>query len=436
MGNKPVNNPINTILERIKARRSFSSNSISFQEQSKVPVEEKSTWQTLTSVSVSDLERMGLVLAVELDGDRIINYLKSGNIIGSAQFASSVGSISVIIEPKIPAERLVSIIEFSQKESYFHKDLVETYGGNLDILTLQIKRCLLLIKNSLALGSIRGYKSESSDLPYIKGHADFTQFLCDSWLIGRQSIRCNFSELTVDTPRNRIFRLALVKSSRVLSERGQQELFNTTRMLLYSLNSVMDQQFSSSEIAQIIRDNPRDALALTTCRDIILNLSISPNPGYARSFFSYSINMANLFESYCHQLISVALEAKNIETKGGLVFPIEGLEQTIRLDGLYGEDERRILIECKYKSISSIGDINRSDIYQCVAYCCHTDIQPRLAMMLFPELRLSQSVNFLGSIGGFNITSQQIHVISISLSCTPSEVIESLKETINQLLMK
>jgi hypothetical protein len=172
---------IDTILERIKARRSFSSTSLSLHEQSKSPIIDDSIWKTLLSFNVNDLERMGLTLVAALEGNKVINSLNSGNIIGSARLVSEVGTISVIIEPKVPAERLVAIIEFLQKDSFFTNDIVETYSGNSDILTLQVVRCLGLIMRSLSSGSIRGYTTKSSELQYIKGRADFSQFFYNSW---------------------------------------------------------------------------------------------------------------------------------------------------------------------------------------------------------------------------------------------------------------
>lgn len=427
---------IDTILERIKARRSFSSTSLSLQEQSKSPIIDDSIWKTLLSFNVNDLERIGLTLVAALEGNKVINSLNSGNIIGSARLVSEVGTISVIIEPKVPAERLVAIIEFLQKDSFFTNDLVETYSGNSDILTLQVVRCLDLIMRSLSSGSIRGYTTKSSELQYIKGRADFSQFFYNSWPIGYQLIKCEFSDLTINTLRNQIFRLALVKISRVSSDRGQKELFNAVRMVLYSLSSVADKRFNLSEIKKAIRENPRDAVALMACQDVIFNLSISPHPDHARSFFSYSINMATLFEDYCHRLIAESLLDESLKIRENLIFPIKGLNQTIKLDGLYGEGANRVLIECKYKSIRSIDDVSRSDIYQCISYCCHADVQPGITIMLFPEIESDKATNLIGSIGGFTISSKSIHVVSVNLCYSPFEIIASLKVLLNSLFAK
>lgn len=428
-----MNSPVEDILERINARRSFASDVLPLQEQSKAPIVDAAMLKTLQSVSVNELERMGLSLGADIEGQDIVKKLISGNIIGSARLTSEFGVVSIVIEPKVPAERLVSIIEFLQDGSFFSNEESETYSGSSDILTLQVLRCVRLVTKSLSSGSIRGYKSLSRELPYIKGRADFCRFLLNSWS-SQKEIKCDFSELTIDTLRNRVFRLALVKSSRVLGERGQGDLFNSLRMTLFSLASVAEQEFNHLEIEKIARENPRDAAVLLACRDIICNLSISPHPGHARNFFSYAINMATLFEGYCHKLMSVALHEENIRPRDGLLFPIEGIDEPIRLDGLYGEGDKTILIECKYKIIDSIKDVSRPDIYQTIAYCCHSDVKPKISIMLFPAEKSDEAASLIGAIGGFNITSKKLHVVTIGLCSHPAKVVDSLKLILNELL--
>ncbi len=221
----------------------------------------------------------------------------------------------------------------------------------------------------------------------------------------------------------------------MLSERGHEDLFNSARMVLYSLNSVRDKDLNHRAIDQMIRDNPRDAAALLACKDVLFNLSISPHPGHARSFFSYSINMATLFQNYCHRLTAFALQEAGFNPHKSLIFPIEGLgEQAIRLDGLFDSGSCHVLMECKYKSIRSIDDVSRSDIYQTISYCSHAEVQPNLAIMLFPATTSQSPANILGSIGGFKIKSKNVYAITISLKHTPVEVFSRLRDLLNTLL--
>lgn len=429
-----MDNTIEKILERISAKRSFTNSLLTLQENNSIEIIEDTKWSILLSLKNNDLSRLGIKIGLELKGDDIKRKLSSGNIIGSAKLSSETGSLSVLIEPKVPVYRLVSIIEFLENDSYFSDEESETYSGNSDILTLQINRCLKLIANSLSSGSIRGYRNFSKELPYIKGRADFCQLISDNWRYGDLSVKCDFSDLTIDTLRNRVYRLALVKSSRVLSERKQTTLFNRARMMLYSLYSVQDKEFKRSEIEDLARKNPRDAAALLACRDVICNLSVSAHPGQARNFFSYSINMATLFQDYCHKLMSLALASRKLKPKKSPIFPIEGLKRGIHLDGLYGEGGSKVLLECKYKEISCIDQVNSADIYQAIAYSSHIDVNPQLSIMLFPAAQPGKAIEILGLISSFGISGKKIHVLTVDMSSSPQDVIKSLNELFADLL--
>ncbi|WP_410736968.1 5-methylcytosine restriction system specificity protein McrC [Citrobacter freundii] len=428
-----MNSSVENILERIMARRSFAFDSMSLQEQSKAPVKSDTILKTLKSININELDRLGLSLSADIENQDIIQNIVTGNIIGSAHLTSDLGAVSIIIEPKVSAARLVSIIEFLQNDSFFSNEESESYSGQTDILTLQILRCIQLVSKSLASGSIRGYKSLSKKLPYIKGRANYCDYLLNNWSHHKE-IECNYSELTIDTPRNRVFRLALVKSSRVIAGKENNRIFNTLRMILFSLTSVKEQEFTQLEIEKIARENPRDASALLACRDIICNLSISPHPGHSRNFFSYAINMAHLFENYCHKLMSIVLFEKNYKPCEELLFPIEGIDEPIRLDGLYSKNNRKILIECKYKIINTLKDVKRPDIYQTVAYCSHSDVDPEMALMLFPCENSDEAAKLIGTIGGFNISCNKIHVVTVGLCFHPEKVVKGLQFILSKIL--
>lgn len=121
-----MSSPVDAILERIEAQRSFASTTLLLQEQGEAVIHDASTWRTLLSIPANSLIRMGLTLDAELVGQVALNVVRCGNVIGSARLSSEVGEVAITIEPKVSAKRLVSIIDFLQSDSCFSDDLTET----------------------------------------------------------------------------------------------------------------------------------------------------------------------------------------------------------------------------------------------------------------------------------------------------------------------
>ncbi|MBU8913317.1 MAG: hypothetical protein KOO61_04785 [Spirochaetales bacterium] len=364
----------------------------------------------------------------------VVNELSSGNFVGSARYASDLGMLSIVVEPKVPVYRLAGIIEYVQEGRVFSDELAEVYGAHTDILSLQLHRCVRLVLSSLAAGSVRGYRQLEREVACIKGRPNLVKLVCEAPLQAKQSVHCCFSDHTINTPRNQVYRAALVKCAKILSERGSVQALDAARMTIYSLNAVDNKDLSKNQIEGIARAHLKDSATLLACRDVICGLSISPHPGIAREFFSYAINMATLFEDYCYRLMSTVLAEFDIRPSDDLTFPLDGGGQTIKLDGLFGEIPNQILMECKYKSIRSIPDLSRADIYQTVSYCCHVNLRPMVAVICVPAFEDDAPVELLGTIGGFRAAKGKIHVLSISLSHRPDELEAGLAAVFSRLL--
>ena len=433
MGSRPVTPCVEDILSRIDARRSFSSDSLALHEQGVAVVTDESIWKTLRTVDRLSLERMGLRLGVNLDEHSTANVVRSGNIIGSARVASEFGEVAINIEPKVASKRLVAIIDYMQGDACFSDELTEAYGGESDLLTLQVVRCLSLVLKTLSSGSIRGYRESTEDLCFVKGRADYCGLLSKPLPEIPARITCTFFEHSIDTEKNRVFRAALVKMAKFLSERDER-LFELARVSAYSLSAVSDHKFTRSGIDRVARKHPRDAAALLACRDVLCDLSISPHPTHARPFFSYAINMATLFQDYVHRLMADALAPLGGRPVRSLLYRITGLDKEIELDGLFDRGEDRILVEAKYKAIESASESGRSDIYQTVAYCAHRKVTPSLAIMFYPVVSDDAPIRELGRLEGFDIRPRQVCIVAVNLSVSPHSAREAIGEMVARML--
>jgi 5-methylcytosine-specific restriction endonuclease McrBC regulatory subunit McrC len=426
---------VEEILARIDAKRSFSSDALELTEQSEVIITSESLWKTLQAVPPNSLVRLGLKLNVELSGAETKRVVRASNVIGSARVASEFGEVSINVEPKVSVERLVAIIDYMQGDSYFSGESTEAYSGHSDLLTLQVIRCLRLVLRTLASGSVRGYSKITAELRFVKGRADYCQLLSQLTARTQCLVKCTYFEHSIDTERNRVFKSALIKIAKLLSERDH-DLFESARIAAYSLSAVKEQTLTRDVIERLARRSPRDAAALLACRDVLCDISISPHPNHARPFFSYAINMASLFQGYVNRIVMAALAGQGLRPVKTLKYPIEGTSSEIELDGLFASAEQRLLVESKYKSIRSVNEASRNDLYQTISYCAHSEVAPGFAVVFYPAESGVKPLELLGKVGGFGILCSQINLVAVNLAMHPADAQEATRKFLGDLLRK
>ncbi len=425
---------VDAILNRIATKRSFKQHLLLLREQTNTSIRDELIWKVLTSVAPEHLDRLGLKLGIEITiggNGQTQNKIRCQNIIGSTRIACEFGELSIVIEPKVEVSRLVAILNYVNGDNYFSNNTTETFSGHTDLLLIQVVRCLDLITRSLSGGSIRGYGSVKKVLPYVRGKADF-RTLIDERDAPHYKIPCRFFEQTIDTSRNRVFKTTLVKIAKLLSERDKT-LFDLARLHLYSLSGTQLTDVPLNSINLLIKKYPRDTAALLACRDILGNVSFSAHPNISRPFFSYAINMADLFQNYCNLLLTHALSGLNLQPHKTLIFPIKGVNSEIRLDGLYGNAHRSVLMEAKYKTFAEISDLNLADLYQLVAYCNHNSLCPTSAVLIFPSDD-ADCPKILGKVDDFRLPCKTINLIGINLAMHPTDNVLSLNKVVSGIL--
>lgn len=348
---------VSEILERIKAKRSFSSNSIFLNEGRDKEIFDDITWLILSESDESLLKRLGLGLKIVQDRGELRRFIDVGNIVGSMRLSTETGELTINVEPKLPIKNITEVINYVEHDLVYQADKTKTYSGIGDLLNLQIQSCISNISFDLRDFSLFGYSEKKESLQYIKGKANPVDLVLPSQNGLPNLVRCEYSDITLDTPKNKLFKTALLKCCKILQKSKNTKLRDQASQLLFKLDTVQEELFTSEEISRLLVEQPGSRLAILSSFDVINNLTISSSPGLARSFFSYQMNLSDLFEKFCRTLFASALSDFKFRTSE-LTFRMEGIDKGIRLDGLYKRGKSKILIECKYKVVLSTKDLN------------------------------------------------------------------------------
>ena len=426
---------IDQVLQELETRRSFKELTLHLQEQAEFPILDAQIVNILLTAPKSQLDSLGVSVITTLDQQlRPRTAILTSNIIGAGRIIGEAGYIAVIIEPKISITELASIINYVNVSPFGNLG-TPAYSSVSEVLRMQVVHCIKLSRTCIASGYTRDYLLRDAKLMQIKGRPNLIE-LSSRYEFGFPKSSCYFHDLSIDIPRNRIIKSAIRKCIAYLTSTSDS-LVNEAASVLFSLGDVSSVNVSMALVEEQIKLAKSDILVstLSSCRDIIFNLTISPHLSKARYFFNYSLNMASLFQQYTNLLFKQALSAYGFSEAPNLNHSIETIASSIRLDGYFESEDRHVLLECKYKSIVSFSDITMADIYQTVAYCTFSSLRPSVAFIAYPKSLNDSTITIIAKVTEFELPRDGLYLLCLPLTVPPSLLLAKLKTLLKQLFM-
>ena len=426
------------ILKRISLNREFNEISLQLTEQSRSQSISKKILNIINTSSPEALKELGIKVLTSLDESGTINsYIVSNNIVGCSRLIGDSGFVELHIEPKVGASSLVSILNYLSINP-ISGGKTNTFMCINDLLLFQVEECIKSIRQAFSTGFTREYIETSDLILAIKGKPDLNDLLLRQEAnLAKQ--KCRYSISTLNTTKNQIYKHAISICMQYLAK-SKSKLSDIAFYLNYSLGNVENKVHNTETIAkEILKAHDiytKDSLSKS--RDIIKSLTISPHPSRAKIFQSYKINMATLFQNYITKIFENVIFKFNFSIEDNLQLPVGSMQKSLMMDGCYcsRDSNFKIIVECKYKEISTAKDISLSDLYQLVAYSTHKKSNGKVGILIYPNSNFNEiePASKITYIDEFREPSMGIHVLQVSLSHNPESIKRALEEIMATIL--
>lgn len=277
-----------------------------------------------------------------------------------------VGELQVSVRPKIPIARLIFLMGYAQKPSYWrdHSVLLDASADLPEALAHAFAR---LATKALEQGLLQGYRLVDDSLAVVRGRIRVADQISRRY--GRAlPLEVTYDDFTVDIPENRLF----LAAARTLLRVGQPTADVRRRLLRLETRLADVTPLRRGEAVpswQPSRLNARYHAALRLAELILAGHSIEQHHGGVE-VSGFVVDMWRVFENF----VCVALR-EAMSSMGGAaslqhrMHLDEAGAVPMRPDYLWrGHDGRVIVADAKYKVEKPSGFPN-ADLYQLLAYC-------------------------------------------------------------------
>ncbi|AXE40109.1 McrC family protein [Acidipropionibacterium virtanenii] len=274
----------------------------------------------------------------------------------------------MIIQPKIPIDRLIFRMGYARRPRFWRGDVV-TLGTEDDLPQALTRAFIRLATRALDQGLLKGYQEIEARLPVLRGRIREADQIRHHW--GRTiPLEVRYDEFTVDIPENQILLAATLRLFKLPTTRHKQRA--ALQRLRLQLTDVTPP--SARPTWTPSRLNARYQPALEIAELILAGRSFEQRAGDVR-VTGYLFSMAKIFEDF----VAVAL-AEALKPYGGRAsfqYPThldDGDLVDVRPDFVWLREGRPVIVaDAKYKAEKPAGFPN-ADLYQLLAYCTVLDL--------------------------------------------------------------
>jgi 5-methylcytosine-specific restriction enzyme subunit McrC len=349
--------------------------------------------------------------------------LTPGSCIGSI----NLGSTSVIIIPKVPISRVLFLILYSiGDEGWRNEDF--DFAEEFDIIEALAIAFSCRLKRLVSRGLLRGYRSEQTALPTVRGRILFQQQVLKRYGASLP-IELLFDEHTADIEENRILRAAIQALRR--GNIRSTEVSMVLQRLDHNFDGVSCVNYSVNAIPKInyTRLNEHYRSAAELARRILENRSISLHHGI-QSGSAFLVDMNCIFEDFLFVALKNSAAFSSLEliqgSKGHKLKLDEEGNYTLQPDiSSWAGDFCHFAADVKYKDIDSKKQPN-ADIYQMLAYCTATQLQS--GFLIYAGSRTNESVTIRNC-------GRKIRITSIDLKSPPSGILSQVNKIAEHMRM-
>jgi 5-methylcytosine-specific restriction enzyme subunit McrC len=308
---------------------------------------------------------------------------------------------------------------------------LQSNSDNPDIASFVAEALVASVERLLASGIYRGYVPQEESVPLVRGRI----------LIGQQVSRyaelkhrhvCAYTDLTADTPENRVVVAALRLAIPLLNQKART--VRQARAQLGRLEGVSSvsarQAIALLRTISLHRLNAAYGPAIGLCRLLLHHLSFDERAG-PHPYASFLVNMPRLFEGF----LTARLRA---------LLPRHGLRgQAQRHD--YLDEERTVgirpdllvyasrggppllVLDFKYRRLDEPDTSPNSDLYQLSAYMDRYALRP--GMLVYPRFE-----TFPTSQLKLKGTAKQLHLATVDLAAPSPAALETECERLGETI--
>jgi 5-methylcytosine-specific restriction enzyme subunit McrC len=338
---------------------------------------------------------------------------------GSVVGAITTDQLDVVINPKIPLDRLLFLLSYTLNPKHWRPTSFE-YEAEASIVDAVIPSFLSLAESALRRGLLQGYVSVDDALMGVRGRIQF-----DEQLRRRQGlplpIEVRWDEFTEDIDENRLLKAA----ARILrSLRPRSPSYGVRmRRLEAQLEPVTAVRYDRRDVPDpvITRLNAHYEPALRLARMIIQHTTFEIRRGNVTAS-AVLFDMNKVFEDFVITALRETLKLDNRE------FPQGAHGRRLRLD-----DAQQVRLEpdmswwrqrqclfvgdVKYKRVAVEG-INHPDLYQLLAYTVAAGL--RRGLLVYAAGEAQQVAHKISAL------EKELLIRTIDLSGSPSEILRQI----------
>jgi 5-methylcytosine-specific restriction enzyme subunit McrC len=287
--------------------------------------------------------------------------IKSKQYIGNIIIPSHI----IHIEPKIEKLNFPSMLYYAE-EPFKQQDF--KYLKQYTILELIIKNLVNRVEQLCRRGISKSYYNNEENLSYIKGNVLNKENLAHN-LVFKHHVYCRYSEFDSDSLENRIIKYTLYRLSIMDIER--EDLRRRVRFLLHYFESISLIPSVLNSIPEIVynRLTAHYEPIIRLCKLILAKSSFNLRSSGELKFFSFLVDMNELFEGFIAGILRTRLSKEGFIIKGGKKKE-DGYADTQSLTKIkpdiviwYGNKQRLLVIDAKYKDKVTDDDLNQIWIY-------------------------------------------------------------------------
>jgi 5-methylcytosine-specific restriction enzyme subunit McrC len=337
----------------------------------------------LDAGELAELQAIPARLTIQPAGGRYVVTPQS--VVGAA----STSRLQVVIEPKLPIDRVFFLLGYARKVRFAPE--TTTLAGREGIVEPFVAAFLDALQRALRRGLPMSYVSREEALPTIRGRVRFAEQLRRRYGLPLP-IEIGYDDFTVDTEANRLVKAALRRIERMRLRDAL--LRRRAAEALASFDGVADVSFDARRLPTFnyTRLDERYRPVLELAALLVRNTSVELHPG-AATMTSILFDMNDVFEDFVSAAIGDELRpilpTSYRWRQGKSVSLDEDLNVRPEPDLSLWHGTRCVFVgDAKYKETEQ-GEVG--DIYQLLAYCSATGLDEGL--LLYAEKPSGPSVH-------------------------------------------
>jgi 5-methylcytosine-specific restriction enzyme subunit McrC len=320
----------------------------------------------LTAREIEALRTLNIGLTIQPVGTG--RYaVEASNFVG----ALATPEIHVVIEPKLPIERVFFLLAYARRIPFSHQVELSTEAGLVEGF---IAAFVTVVRHALRRGLLYGYRGYEESAPAIRGRIRLSDQVTRRFGLP-MPVEISYDDYTPDTDENRLVKAALHRASQIRLR--SQQLRRNINETLTAFETVSDLRYDPRllPIIHYTRLNERHRPAVELARLIVANTAVELHTG-ATSISGLLIDMNQLFEDFVYRATGDRLRRllghQYRWLQGKTVYLDEGRRIHAKPDlSLWRRCECLFVGDAKYKKSDS-GEA--SDLYQLLAYCIATNL--------------------------------------------------------------